>query len=103
MHGGISWWRASSCSAGSPPASSGRSFSLTLSPGSCGPKLEHPLKAVLFFNGMLVAVIVASGVTQFLREQLPGPGLVVTPGSVGFYFAMLLVVLDKLPHRARRG
>ena len=39
----------------------GRPFSLTLSPGSCGPKLEHPLKAVLFFNGMLVAVIVASG------------------------------------------
>jgi membrane protein len=64
-------------------------------------KLEHPLKAVLFFNGMLVAVIVASGVTQFLREQLPGPGLVVTLALVGFYFAMLLVVLDKLPHRAR--
>jgi membrane protein len=64
-------------------------------------KPAHPLKAILFFNGAILAVIFASGVTQFLREQLPGPGIAITLALVGFYFAMLLFVLDKLPNRAR--
>ena len=64
-------------------------------------KLRHPFKAILVFNGLLLAALGASAATQFLREELPGPGIVVTLALVVFYLWLLLFVLDKLPHRAR--
>lgn len=62
-------------------------------------KPRRPFAAGLGFSGVVIALIVVSTSTQFLREQLGGTGVLLTLSLLVLYIAALVWAMDKLPHR----
>jgi uncharacterized BrkB/YihY/UPF0761 family membrane protein len=64
------------------------------------PKVRRPLYAVLFFNGVVLAVAVASAGLAWLREELGLLGILGIVATVCYQGAVTLLVMWLLPHRA---
>jgi membrane protein len=63
-------------------------------------KLRRPVFAGLAFSGIVTSLIVVSASTQYLREHYGGAGLWLTVSLLAFYLAVVLWIMDKLPHRS---
>ena len=66
------------------------------------PKLRKPLWAVLFFNGLVLTVAVASASLAWLRAELGLLGIFGVVITVLFQTAVAVVVMWLLPRRAER-
>jgi uncharacterized BrkB/YihY/UPF0761 family membrane protein len=66
------------------------------------PKVRRPLYAIVFFNGVVLAVAVASSGLAWLREELGLFGILGVLVTICFQAAMTLLVMWLLPHRALR-
>ncbi len=62
-------------------------------------KLRRPVTAAVAFTGIVILLMAVTTLTQFLREQLGGTGLVLTFGLLAFYLVGVLWIMEKLPHR----
>lgn len=65
-------------------------------------RLSKPLYAVLFFNGLVLALAVTGAGLAWLREQLGLFGLLGVLATVAFQAAVGVLVMWLLPHRAER-
>ena len=63
-------------------------------------KLQRPVLAGVVFSGVVTSLIVVSGSTQLLRQQLGRTGILLTLALLVLYVAVLLWIMDKLPHRS---
>lgn len=63
-------------------------------------KLRRPVFAGLAFSGIVTSLIIVSASTQYLRENYGGTGLWLTVSLFLFYLAVVLWIMDKLPHRS---
>ena len=63
-------------------------------------KLRRPVAAAIAFTGIVVLLMAVTGLTQLLREQLGGTGLLLTLSLLAFYLVCVLWIMDKLPHRS---
>jgi uncharacterized BrkB/YihY/UPF0761 family membrane protein len=66
------------------------------------PRLRKPAAAVLVFNGLFLAVVLASAALAWLRQELGLLGIVGVVATVAFRTAVALVVMWLLPRRADR-
>jgi len=62
-------------------------------------KLRRPVVAAVAFTGIAIVLMAATTVTQYLRAQLAGTGLLLTFGLLVFYLVGVLWIMEKLPHR----
>ena len=62
-------------------------------------RLRRPVKAAVAFTGIVILLMAATALTQFLREQLGAMGLLLTFGLLAFYLVGVLWIMEKLPHR----
>lgn len=65
-------------------------------------RVRKPLYAVMLFNGLFLAVVVASSGLAWLREQIGLFGILGVLATVCFQAAVALLVMWLLPHRALR-
>ncbi len=65
-------------------------------------KIRRPLHAIVFFNGVVLAVAVATSGLAWLRDELGLLGILGVIATVVFQAAMTLIVMWFLPHRALR-
>ena len=63
-------------------------------------RLRRPLFAGVTFSGIVISLIAVSASTQYLREEYGVTGFWVTLSLVVFYLAVVLWIMDKLPHRS---
>jgi YihY family inner membrane protein len=66
------------------------------------PKLRKPLWAVLFFNGLVLTVALASAALAWLRAELGWLGIIGVGMTIAFQTAVAVVVMWFLPRRAER-
>ncbi len=66
------------------------------------PRLRKPLWAVLFFNGLVLTVVVASAALAWLRAELGWLGVLGLGLTVLFQTGVAVVVMWLLPRRAER-
>jgi len=63
-------------------------------------RLRRPLTASVAFTGIVILLMAATTLTQFLREQLGVTGFVLTFSLLALYLVGLLWIMEKLPHRS---
>ena len=66
------------------------------------PKLRKPLWAVLFFNGLILTIVVASAALAWLRAELGLLGILGIALTMVFQTAVAVLVMWLLPRRAER-
>ncbi|MGH3038160.1 MAG: YihY/virulence factor BrkB family protein [Gaiellaceae bacterium] len=66
------------------------------------PRLNRPLYAVLFFNGVFLMVAVAGGALAWMREELGLFGLLGVLMTIALQTGVMLLVMWLLPRRAER-
>jgi uncharacterized BrkB/YihY/UPF0761 family membrane protein len=66
------------------------------------PRLRKPLYAVLLFNGLFLAVVVAGAALAWLREELGLLGVLGVLLTIAFQAGVTLLVMWLLPRRAER-
>jgi membrane protein len=66
------------------------------------PRLRHPLWAVLFFNGLVIAVTIGSSGLAWLRAQIGLLGILGVGVTIAYTAAAALLVMWFLPRRATR-
>jgi uncharacterized BrkB/YihY/UPF0761 family membrane protein len=70
--------------------------------GVSRPRLRKPLYAVLIFNGLFLAVVVAGAGLAWLREELGLLGVLGVLLTIAFQAGVTLLVMWLLPRRAER-